>query len=86
MTKYEQTVIFRAAEQVRFHRERAAVAEMELQRLVGNVIAANPNGLRDWARQIKISAQYACDIRHGRRKVSDSVLVRVLAMGKEQAK
>lgn len=78
--------IKRQAGLVELHRKAAATAEAELQRLVGSVIAANRNGLRDWARTMGISAQYACDIRHGRRKISDTVLKKLLRRSEKTTK
>ena len=66
------------AAQLDVKRTEASHLEVELQGLVGQLVATHDGGLRDWARSIKISAQYACDIRHGRRKISQSVLERLL--------
>ena len=67
-----------ASERLKECRDSAAVWERQLQRLLGEHISAHENGLRDWARQMGISAQYACDIRHGRRKISDAMVAKIL--------
>lgn len=52
--------------------------EKRLQKKVAAVVSAHKDGLRDWARSIGISAQYACDIRYGRRKISAQLLEKIL--------
>lgn len=61
-------------------REKCAEYEKQMQHEIAEVIASNPGGMRDWARQMGISAQYACDLVHGRRKVSDAVVTKVMAL------
>ncbi len=67
-----------AASALRSRRTLAFVAEQKLQEAVAGLIGANDGGLRDWARSMGISPQYACDIRHGRRKISDAVVKKIL--------
>lgn len=67
-------------------RVNAGIWERQLQRLVGSMVSSNENGLRDWARKMGISAQYACDIRHGRRKISSAMIARIMNGGERRGR
>ena len=69
----------RAAANLKRIRAAGALAEQKLQDAISEV--AGTEGLREWARSVGISVQYACDIRHRRRKVSDELLSKILAKG-----
>lgn len=70
--------ILRVAKRLQYHRDQADICERELQSQVSIIISSNKNGLRDWARTMKLSPQYVCDLRYGRRKISAAVLKKVL--------
>ena len=70
--------IKQAAQKLHRLRTEAELAEDDLAFSVALMISEHKAGLRDWARSMGISAQYACDIRHGRRKISDTIVKRIL--------
>lgn len=67
-----------AAERLKNARTTANTHEIGLALAVSDLIEAHENGLREWARSMGISASYACDIRHGRRKISNAMVERIL--------
>ena len=75
----------RAAESLRKKRTDVFVAEMRLQDHVSTFIEAqcSSGGLREWARSVGITPGYAVDLRYKRRKISESMLEKIL--GKRQA-
>lgn len=63
-----------AANALKEKRQMVVRAEMTLQKEVAEFLDWNRGSMRDMAKEMGISAQYLCDIRHGRRKVSDAVV------------
>jgi transcriptional regulator with XRE-family HTH domain len=53
--------------------------EIALQAAVAQALSEEHGSGRELSRRLGISAAYLCDIRHGRRKVSDAFLERLLA-------
>ncbi len=62
---------------LRAHRERVTLTEMDLLRTVQAYLDANRGGVREVARVMGFSPQYICDVRHGRRKISDTFVERL---------
>ena len=75
----------RAAEGLRKRRADVCVAEMRLQEYVAAFIEeqCGDQGLREWAKSMNITPGYAVDLRYKRRKISESMLEKIL--GKWQA-
>ncbi len=65
---------------LRVKRRDVAAAELELQKVVADFCDSYHGSMRDMAREMEISVQYLCDIRHGRRKVSDAVVEKLCKM------
>jgi hypothetical protein len=65
----------------RAERLRGAIVrtEEDLQRHVSLLIQSHEGGLRSWARSVGISAGYASDLIHRRRKISQSILAKILS-------
>lgn len=62
------------AAELKAHRSRVEFAEKVLQQTVAAFCEQYHGSGRDMARKMGITVQYLSDIRHGRRKVSDSVV------------
>jgi len=46
--------------------------------MIQMMLSEDRQSLREWARHMNISAGYACDIAHGRRKISKTILAKFL--------
>ncbi len=62
---------------LRAHRKRVALTEMDLLRATQEYLEANRGGVREIARAMGFSPQYICDVRYGRRKISDTFVERL---------
>jgi hypothetical protein len=68
----------RTVARLRESRERTARLEAQLQHELSLLITGSGVGLRQWAEEMGITPAYACDLRHGRRKVSEAIIEKVL--------
>ena len=62
------------ARDLSIHRRKARLAEAKLQRAVQAYLDKHRGSAMELSQQIGVSVQYVCDIRYGRRKVSDAVV------------
>ena len=58
-------------------RVKAAAQEKALQIAVSKFLSLQPGSARDLAKRLGFTVQYICDIRHGRRTISDRFLARL---------
>jgi hypothetical protein len=75
----DKTAIQAQAQRVKHARFRLAAEEQRLGLQIWKQL--KPRGsLRDLAKELGISAQYLCDISHGRRKISEAVVEKVMGL------
>jgi hypothetical protein len=77
LTVMSKNRVVAADASVRLARQRVKDAESALQDAVAEVIDSFDGGLRAWAQSMKISAAYACDLKYGRRKVSEAIVAKI---------
>lgn len=78
--------VAKAAERIRLKRAELLAAEVKLQEAVVALINVKGDSLRAWAKSMGITVAYACDIRHGRRKISEAMVAKILGSKVEGAK
>lgn len=74
------TDLQRTASKAKAARTEAARAESALSVQMAEYIGSIHGSGRDLARDLGFSAAYVCDVRHGRRRVSDEFLRRLVAL------
>ncbi len=76
------TTIRRISTSLQYYKKQVTLLEIELQLEVSRIIkiklSKDGQSLRDWARSMNISAGYACDIIHSRRKISKVILAKFM--------
>lgn len=69
--------------QLQRSRRQSDALEEKLQKAIAEFLSDRSRAA-EWAREIGVTPQYLSDIRHGRRKISDAVLAKILDAGAEK--
>jgi transcriptional regulator with XRE-family HTH domain len=74
--------IMQCAQDANDARQKVTLLERQLWVAVVAHLDSTKSGARELARRLKLSPQYICDIRHGRRKISAEFVERLRKMEK----